>query len=66
MSFNPEDRLPKPINKVLNTNGEQYDLTNPRFTTADGLENTTKIPFSSTDDYFSTQEAAEARAQHIG
>jgi len=66
MSFNPEDRLPKPINKVLNSNGEQYDLTNPRFTTADGLENTTKIPFSSTDDYFSTQEAAEARAQQIG
>ena len=44
MSFNPEDRLPKPINKVLNTNGEQYDLTNPRFTTADEPLWTSGVP----------------------
>lgn len=66
MNLYPEDRFPKPENKVLNGNGQQYNLSDPRFTTADGLENTRKYPNSSTDDYFSTKEAAEARAQQIG
>jgi hypothetical protein len=60
------DGLPKPENKVLNTEGEQYNLTDPRFATADGLLNTEKNTLSSTDDYFSTTNAAEARAQQIG
>jgi hypothetical protein len=66
MKFYPEDRFPKPLNKVTNSSGDQYNLTDPKYTTADGLENTRKYPNSSTDDYFATTEAAEARAQQIG
>jgi hypothetical protein len=66
MKFYPEDRLPKPLNKVLDSSGEQYNISDPRYSTADDLENTKKIPNSSTDDYFATPDAAEARAQQIG
>jgi hypothetical protein len=66
MNTYPEDKLPKPENRVLNSSGEQYNLTDPRYSTADGLENTDKALVSSTDDYFSTIEAAQARAEQLG
>ncbi len=66
MSFYPEDKFPKMGVPVYNSNGEQYNVSNPRFRYQDGLANTTKIQKSSVDNYFSTEDAAMARALQIG
>jgi hypothetical protein len=66
MNFYPEDRFPKKGTAVKNGNGEQYDLSDPRYNYHDGLQNTSKIKESSTDNIYSTTGAAEARAQQIG
>jgi len=66
MTFYPENRFPKTGQPVYNGNGEQYDVSDPRYAYQDGLDNTAKPPPSSTDDLFSTPEAALARAVQIG
>lgn len=66
MTFYPENRFPKEGQPVYNGNGEQYDISDPRYAYQDGLDNTAKPPPSSTDDLFSTPEAALARAVQIG
>jgi hypothetical protein len=66
MTFHPENRFPKQGQPVYNGNGEQYDLSNPRYAYQDGIENTSKPQESSTDDLFSTPEGALARAVQIG
>jgi hypothetical protein len=66
MAFYPENRFPKTGQPVYNGNGEQYDISDPRYAYQDGLDNTAKPPGSSTDDLFSTPEAALARAAQIG
>ena len=66
MTFYPENRFPKTGQPVYNGNGEQYDVSDPRYAYQDGLDNTAKPPPSSTDDLFSTPEGALARAAQIG
>jgi len=66
MSFYPEDKFPKEGQPVYNGNGEQYDLTDQRFSYQDGLENTKKYKESSVNNLFSTPGAAMARGQQIG
>ena len=66
MSFYPENKFPKKGTPVYNTSGEQYNISDPRYAYQDGLQNTDKIKESSTDNIFSTQEAAMARAKQIG
>jgi hypothetical protein len=66
MNFYPEDKFPKQGISVKNGNGEQYDLSDPRYSYKDGLQNTSKIKESSTDNIYSTTGSAEARAKQIG
>ena len=66
MTFYPDNRFPKEGQPVYNGNGEQYDITDPRYAYADDLPNTAKPPPSSTDDLFTTVEGALARAAQIG
>lgn len=66
MTFNPQNRFPKEGQPVYNGNGEQYDISDPRYAYQDGLDNTSKPPSSSTDNLFSTPEGALARAVQIG
>lgn len=66
MTFYPENRFPKTGQPVYNGNGEQYDISDPRYVYHDGLDNTAKPPGSSTNELFSTPEAALARAAQIG
>jgi len=66
MTFYPDNRFPKTGQPVYNGNGEQYDISDPRYAYQDGLDNTAKPPDSSTDDIFSTVDAALARAAQIG
>lgn len=66
MTFNPESRFPKTGQPVYNGNGEQYQISDPRYAYQDGLDNTAKPPPSSTDDLFSTVDGALARANQIG
>jgi len=66
MNFYPESRFPKKGTPFYGGNGEQYDLSDPRYKYHDGLENTQKIKDSSTDNLFSTPEAAQARSLQIG
>ena len=58
MQFYPENRFPKKGIPVYNGNGEQRDLSDPRFRYQDELENTTKVYQQSTDNFFSTPDAA--------
>jgi hypothetical protein len=66
MPFYPENRFPKEGQPVYNGNGEQYDVSDPRYAYQDGLANTAKPGPSSTDNLFSTPEAALARAAQMG
>jgi hypothetical protein len=66
MSFYPENRFPKTGTPFYDGSGQQYDLSDPRYRYQDGLSNTQKIKDSSTDNVFSTPEAAQARAIQIG
>lgn len=66
MQFYPENRFPKKGIPVYNGNGEQRDLSDPRFRYQDELENTTKVYQQSTDNFFSTPDAALARAIQLG
>jgi hypothetical protein len=66
MSFYPENRFPKAGTPFYDGSGQQYDLSDPRYRYQDGLSNTQKIKDSSTDNVFSTPEAAQARAVQIG
>ena len=66
MAFYPENRFPKKGLPVYDGNGDQRDLSDPRFRYQDELENTTKVFQQSTDNYFGTTGAALARAEQIG
>jgi hypothetical protein len=66
MNFYPENRFPKKGIPFLDGSGEQYKLSNPRYDYKDGIENNKKIKDSSTDNLFSTIEAAKARSYQIG
>jgi hypothetical protein len=66
MSFYPENRFPKKGTPVNNGNGEQYNLSDPRYAYHDDLDNTNKIVASSTNNLYSTPGAAMARAEQIG
>jgi len=66
MAFYPENRFPKKGIPVYNGNGDQRDLSDPRFRYQDNLENTTKVFHQSTDNYFGTTGAAMARAEQLG
>jgi hypothetical protein len=66
MTFYPDNRFPKEGQPVYNGNGEQYDISDPRYSYVDDLPNTAKPPPSSTDDLFTTVEGALARAAQIG
>ncbi len=66
MQFYPENRFPKKGIPVYNGNGDQRDLSDPRFRYQDELDNTTKVYQQSTDNYFGTTGAALARAQQLG
>ena len=66
MPFYPEDRFPKTGLPVYNGEGEQRNISDPRFAYQDGLENTKKYPDSSVDNLFGTTGAAWARSQQIG
>jgi len=66
MNFYPQDKFPKKGTPVNNGNGEQFNLTNPRYSYQDGLQNTKKYPNSSTDNLYSTIDSALARAKQIG
>jgi hypothetical protein len=66
MSFYPENRFPKDGTPVYNTEGEQYDISDPRYAYHDGLENTDKVLESSVDNIFSTENGARARAKQLG
>ena len=66
MNFYPQDKFPKKGTPVYNGNGEQYNLSDPRYAYQDGLQNTQKNKESSTDNLYSTIDSALARAQQIG
>lgn len=66
MSFYPENRPPKDGIPVLNGNGDQLNLSDPRFRYQDDLPNTSKVFDASTDNFFGTTGAALARAGQIG
>lgn len=66
MNFYPEDKFPKKGTPVYNSEGEQYDISDPRYARADGLENTKKFKESSTNNLYSTIDSALARAKQIG
>ena len=66
MQFYPENRFPKKGTPVYDGNGEQRDLSDPRFRYQDEIQNTTKVYQQSTDNYFSTTDAAIARALQLG
>jgi hypothetical protein len=66
MNFYPQDKFPKKGTPVYNGNGEQYDLSDPRYAYHDGLQNTQKYKESSTDNLYSTIDSALARAKQIG
>jgi hypothetical protein len=66
MNFYPQDKFPKKGTPVYNGNGEQYNLSDPKYAYQDGLQNTQKYPNSSTDNLYSTIDSALARAKQIG
>jgi hypothetical protein len=66
MAFHPDNRFPKTGQPVYNGNGEQYDISDPRYAYQDGIDNTAKPHGTSTDNLYSTPEAALARAVQIG
>lgn len=66
MNFYPQDKFPKKGTPVYNSNGEQYDLSDPRYAYQDGLQNTEKYKNSSTENLYSTIDSALARAKQIG
>lgn len=66
MPFTPENRPPKNGLPVYDGNGDQRNLSDPRFRYQDDLENTAKIADSSTGNYYGTTGAALARAEQIG
>jgi hypothetical protein len=66
MNFYPEDKFPKRGTPVYNGEGEQYNISDPRYARADGLQNTQKFKESSTDNIYSTIDSALARAKQIG
>jgi hypothetical protein len=66
MPFYPENRFPKQGLPVYNGEGDQRNLSDPRFQYQDGLENTQKYPDSSTDNLYGTTGAAWARSLQIG
>ena len=66
MNFYPQDKFPKKGTPVYNGNGEQYNLSDPKYAYHDGLQNTQKYSESSTDNVYSTIDSALARAKQIG
>jgi len=66
MNFYPQDKFPKKGTPVYNGNGEQYNLSDPRYAYQDGFQNTQKNKDSSTDNLYSTIDSALARAKQIG
>ena len=66
MNFYPQDKFPKKGTPVYNGNGEQYNLSDPKYAYQDGLQNTQKYKDSSTDNLYSTIDSALARAKQIG
>jgi hypothetical protein len=66
MTFYPENRFPKKGLPVYNGEGDQRNITDPRFAYQDGLENTRKYPDTSTDNIYGTTGAAWARALQLG
>jgi hypothetical protein len=66
MNFYPQDKFPKKGDPVHNGNGEQYNLSDPKYAYHDGLQNTQKYPNSSTGNLYSTIDSALARAKQIG
>ena len=66
MSFYTENRPPKTGLPVFNGNGDQRNLSDPRFRYQDDLPNTSKVFDASTDNYYGTTGAALARSQQLG
>ena len=66
MNFYPQDKFPKKGTPVYNGNGEQYNLSDPKYAYQDGLQNTQKYKNSSTDNLYSTIDSALARSKQIG
>lgn len=66
MPFTPENRPPKKGIPIYNGNGDQKNLSDPRFRYQDELSNTEKIVDSSTRNYYGTTGAALARAVQLG
>lgn len=66
MPFYPENRFPKPGLQIYNGEGDQRNISDPRFAYHDDLENTQKYPDSSVDNLFGTTGAAWARALQLG
>lgn len=66
MAFNPENRFPRKGIPVYNSSSDQMNLSDPIYSYKDGLENTSKIADSSTDNYYGTTGAALARSVQIG
>jgi hypothetical protein len=66
MNFYPQDKFPKKGTPVYNGNGEQYNLSDPKYAYHDGLQNTQKYKESSTDNLYSTIDSALARSKQIG
>jgi hypothetical protein len=66
MAFYPENKIPKTGAPVYNGNGEQYIISDPRYSYHDGLQNTDKIKKSSSDNIYDTTGGANARAKQIG
>ena len=62
MSFTPENKPNKNGLPVYNGNGDQRNLSDPRYRYQDGIENTTKPQISSSSDIFYTKEGALARS----
>lgn len=66
MSFTPENKPNKNGLPVYNGNGDQRNLSDPRYRYQDGIENTTKPQISSSSDIFYTKEGALARSLDLG
>lgn len=66
MPFTPENRPPKKGFPIYDGNGDQRNLSDPRFRYQDDLANTDKIVDSSTGNYYGTTGAALARAAQLG
>jgi hypothetical protein len=66
MSIVPPNKAPFEGLPVYNGNGKQLNITDPRYAYQDNLPNTEKVVDSSTNNLYSTIDAATARAIQIG